>query len=150
MCESMKLWPLVPDHRCLVSLSHKMWLSLAHQPPHIQDKSSPKSSSEWNLWLKHVSWRPQPIPIFIAPGKWKQLWGPWGMQPGMNTTKAHYYTRRLLDQGTKRKQVSVILSTPPPPPLLLFSSVFDECCNFPAHDPPEITSEVWWFSLARS
>lgn len=46
------------------------------------------------------------------------------MQPGMDTSKAHYYTSGLLDQGPKRKQVSAILSGP--------VQILNECCNFPA------------------
>lgn len=63
------------------------------------------------------------------------------MQPGMNTSKAHYYTSRLLDQGPKRKQVR-LSSAPSPPPnhpppgpqwMLQFSAPW----------PTEIISGVW-------
>lgn len=64
------------------------------------------------------------------------------MQPGMNTSKAHYYTSRLLDQNPEGKQVRRSTTSPPPDPwwMLQFSSSW----------PPEIISEVWWFSLAQS
>lgn len=46
----------------------------------------------------------------------------------MNTSKAHFYTSRVLDQGPKRKKLSDIHSVPPP--------IFSECCNFSSPWPP--------------
>lgn len=83
-----------------------------------------KSSSEWNLWLKYISQNISPIPFFIAPGKWKQLWGLQRMQPRMNSSKAHLLHQIRAVKGNRLGYPRHPNAPPPPLRLPMNAAIF--------------------------